>query len=267
MPKGLANLGNTCYFNAAIQCLSHVPDLTNRLLHTPYEGPCEVTREYSSLIKNMWRKDLQPNPRAFHQAFTRKYTSFANLRPHDVQEVVLSLIDTFEGALGVGFVQSIFNGTDTQEVTYPKGVSRKDQDITTVVVTPWEQNLPLDELLKRRGSYEAFSGYIDDAGQEYNAAVTRTFISRWPSIVIVSFSQYDAKYMVNVPHTFNNNSLFGLVVHYGHYVGGHYAAYVKHKGVWRYYDDDSVVERDPPESGEYYMAFYKKIKGKGFVLG
>lgn len=261
MPKGLANLGNTCYFNAAIQCLSHVPDLTNRLLKTPYEGPCELTQEYSRLITSMWRKDLQPDPRAFHQAFTRKYTSFANLQPHDVQEVVLSLIDTFENALGVDFVWSIFNGTETQEVTYPKGVSRKEHDITTIVVTPRDQNQTLASLLEQREGYEAFSGYIDDAGEEYNAAVTRTIVSKWPSIVIVSFNQYDAKYMVNVPRTFDDNALFGLVVHYGHFVGGHYAAYVKHKGAWRYYDDDSVIEQEPPETGEYYMAFYKKIKG------
>jgi hypothetical protein len=30
--------------------------------------------------------------------------------------------------------------------------------------------------------------------------------------------------------------------------------------VWRYVDDDTVLERDPPEASEYYMAFYKQIK-------
>jgi hypothetical protein len=208
----------------------------------------------------MWRKDLHPDPRALHGAFTRKYTSFANLQPHDVQEVVLALIDTFESALGVDVIQSIFNGTETQEVTYPKGVSETTQGITTVVVTPRKQNQTLDELLKQREIHEAFAGYTDDAGETYNAAVTRTFISKWPSIVIVTFNQYDAKYMVDVPHTFDNNSLFGLVVHYGHSVGGHYAAYAKHKGVWMYYDDDTVVKRDPPGSAEYYMAFYKTFR-------
>ena len=260
MPKGLADLGNTCYLNSALQCLSHVPDLTNRLLKEPYEGPCDVTREYSKLVCALWRKDESPDPRAFHDAFTRKYMSFRNLQPHDVQEVVLALIDTFESALGPQFIQEIFNGKETQEVTYPKGVSKRENDVTTIVVCPDSQNQTLDELLRKREKHEAFPGYIDDAGEEYHAAVTRTIISKWPSIGIVSVNQYHAKYVVRIPQEIPGYRLFALVVHYGTTGGGHYAAYVKHKGVWRYIDDDSVVERDPSEAGEYYMAFYKKLK-------
>ena len=262
-PKGLANLGNTCYFASAIQCLSHVPELTNHLLRDPYEGDCEVTREYAKLLKNMWRnKDLAyVTPREFHDAFTKKYPSFRNLQPHDVQEVVLSLIDTFEKSLGADFVKGIFNGTETREVVYPKGVSKKDAEMTTVVVMPTKQNQTLDELMKHREGCDAFGGYVDDDGNSWHAAVTRTYISIVPSILIVSFNQYDAKYAVRVPQRYENiRELFGLVVHHGSTRGGHYAVYVKHRGVWRYIDDDVVTEKDPPESGEYYMAFFKSVR-------
>jgi ubiquitin C-terminal hydrolase len=259
MPKGLANLGNTCYLNSALQCLSHVPELTNRLLKEGYDGPCEVTREYAALMKSMWSKSSETNPRAFHRAFTNKYTVFRNLHPHDVQEVVLALIDTFETSLGLEFIQGIFNGTETQEVTYPKGVSKKEHEVTTIVVCPDQQNQSLDELFKKREKHETFSGYIDDDGNEYHVAATRTFVSKWPSTVIISVNQYDAKYVVRIPHEIPGYQLFGLVVHYGSTYGGHYAAYVKHRGTWRYVDDDTIVDRNPPEAGEYYMAFYKKL--------
>lgn len=265
MPKGLANLGNTCYMNSALQCLTHVPALSNHLLKNGYDGPCDVTREYSKLVKELWRNKeaMYIIPRDFHTAFTKKYPSFANLQPHDVQEVLLSLIDTFEASLGKDFIRSVFNGKEIQEVTYPKGVSKKENDVTTVVVTPTRQNQTLDELIEQRGGLDAFSGYTDDDGNTWHAAVTRTYITQSPDMLIVSFSQYAAKYTVRVPQRYNNYALFGLVVHYGSTYGGHYAAYVKHKGVWRYIDDDTVTEREPDEAGEYYLAFFKPIKNTG----
>lgn len=259
MPKGLSNLGNTCYMNSALQCLSHVPNLSNFLLKNGYDGQCEVTREYSKLIKDLWRNKevMYVNPRSFHTAFTKKYPSFANIQPHDVQEVILKLIDTFEASLGRDFVRSIFNGKEVQEVTYPKGISKKENDITTIVVTPTAQNQILDELMKQREGLDAFSGYTDDNGNTWNAAVTRTYVTQLPNILVVSFSQYAAKYTVRVPQKYEGYVLFGLVVHYGSTYGGHYASYVKHRGVWRYIDDDTIIEREPNEAGEYYVAFYK----------
>lgn len=262
MPKGLANIGNTCYMNSALQCLVHIPDLTNHLLKNGYDGPCELTREYALLVKDLWRDKSSKYaiPREFHAAFTKKYPTFANLQPHDVQEVILKLIDTFEASLGKEFIRSIFNGQEVQEVTFPKGVSTKTNDLTAIVLMPKKQNQTIEDLMKEREGLDAFSGYVDDEGNTWNAAVTRTYITRFPNILVVSFSQYDAKYTVRVPATYNGYALFGLVVHYGSIHGGHYAAFTKHKSVWRYIDDDTIVEQEPPEAGEYYVAVYKKIK-------
>jgi len=258
MVKGLENLGNTCFFNSAVQCLSHVPDLSNRLLKQAYTGECEVTRAYSDLVGQLWRKKVErADITPFYTAFCKKFPRFADRRPHDVQEVVLELLDVFEKSLGVGFVQNIFNGTETQIVTYPKGESRKESEFTTLVVVPETSGQTLDELVRRRERYEAFSGYVDTAGTQYHAAVQQTRVTKWPKLLIVSFSQYEARRTVRVPQTYQDRVLFGLVVHQGSTQGGHYYAYVKHKGVWRLVDDTSVVEMDPPEAGDYYMAWYK----------
>lgn len=259
MSRGLPNLGNTCYLNSAIQCLAHVPELTNHLFKNTYDGPCPVTKEYSNLLERMWKGSDSVDSRSFYRVFLEKFPKFTRFAPHDVQEVVLELIDTFENSLGKDLIQDIFNGKEVQEVTYPKGISKKEHGITIIVVTPKTSGQTLHSLFQDREGSDAFSGYIDDEGTRWNAAVTRTYISEMPRTLIISFSQYNAKHTIQIPQRYNGYALFGLVVHYGTTQGGHYAVYVKHKNIWRYIDDDTVVEKEPPETGEYYMAWYKKI--------
>lgn len=262
MHKGLPNFGNTCFFNSAIQCMAHVPELTNHLFQNEYDGPCQVTKEYGALLKAMWKGKDSPDPRALYEAFITHFPKFTRFAPHDVQEVVLELVNLFETTLGKDLIQDVFNGKEIQEVTYPKGVSKKEHDVTVIVLTPRASGQKLDELFREREGMDAFSGYIDDDGTQWHAAVTRTYITTFPRTLIVSFSQYNAKHSISVPQRYNGYALFGLVVHYGTVNGGHYAVYTKHRGVWRYIDDDVIIEKEPPETGEYYMAWYKRLLEK-----
>lgn len=37
---GLVNCGNTCFLNAGLQCLSHLPPLVNLMLRKEHTGKC-----------------------------------------------------------------------------------------------------------------------------------------------------------------------------------------------------------------------------------
>ena len=258
--RGLDNLGNTCFFNTAIQCLAHVPPLSKHLFFNEVEKDCAITKEYQKLVKKLFLKDVtEPaDPTELLTAFRHRFPSFTKNRQHDAQEVILHLIDVFEESLGKEFVTGIFNGEDTQETIYSGGISTTKTPFAMMIL---DVNAPgrLEDLINLRQKYTGIQDYTDQTGKKHHVAAVRTMVTRWPMTIIFSFSMYSQKFPIEIPYEFQGRKLFALVVHKGASYYGHYNLIVKRHGKWYIKDDESVQEFETPEimKGPFYMALYR----------
>ncbi|XDG00718.1 hypothetical protein ABKA04_000333 [Annulohypoxylon sp. FPYF3050] len=102
---GLANLGNTCYMNAALQCVRAVEELTKYFLSEEWEKELnkdnvlshngEVAASYAYLLKDIY-KDSPPgyvSPRQFKNTIGRYAAGFSGYGQQDSQEFLGFLLD------------------------------------------------------------------------------------------------------------------------------------------------------------------------------
>lgn len=101
---GLSNMGNTCFMNAALQCLSNSPPLTNYILSDKFvddintSNPLgmhgEIVRTYAQLIKVIWSGNHTSFlPREFKCAVSRFAPQFTGFAQQDCQELMAFLLD------------------------------------------------------------------------------------------------------------------------------------------------------------------------------
>ncbi|CAF0897212.1 unnamed protein product [Rotaria sordida] len=121
-PIGLDNLGNSCYMNSALQCLVHIPPLTNFFLegfrhthmndgqHTdndwnPYDQVGDVTGAYTDLLWNLWKFNEDDyyhdsfKPTRIKEIIGNKESRFSTSDQQDAQELMTFLLNAMHKEL------------------------------------------------------------------------------------------------------------------------------------------------------------------------
>ena len=294
--KGLDNRGQTCYFNAIVQCLFHCP-----LFRTVIENvritalSTAVLRELRLLFNEMTRKTCLrylSTSRCFSTVMGIPECGRAHMhkdKQEDASEFFLILIeylrenfrqlaDIFEGNLrSILTCQQCSSPTITFQpfkllaLSFP--VSNSEQDPYNVPSSHDIYTL-LDDFVRP----EVISGYYCTHCATHHPAKKKLDILSTPKVLVLQLKRFSGlqkiddlvkfpselrlKFVGAGSESHHSYRLTGVVFHRGQTIAsGHYISYVNAEGKWFEADDSSIreVRWDMVRNTKVYLLFYDRL--------
>jgi ubiquitin C-terminal hydrolase len=269
---GLANIGNTCFMNSAIQCLSNIPQLTAWAKNQqPSNYHKSVTRAYTSLIRSMWSGENScVSPRDIKQRVSQHAPIFCDYAQKDSHEFMNSLLNALHSELEenrsseeqTSIVTDLFRIQTESRVTC-LACDNYDPIEETTYCLPLplgdEPTVALDTLVDEFLKEEQLDGeYYCSHCEGLRLAKQKTRICQpLPPVIIVqlkrfTFDETDDKLntlvdypIVNWAIDRNDSSLYDLAavsMHVGNLKQGHYTTIARLNGSnqWYYFNDSSI---------------------------
>ena len=169
--RGLDNIGNTCFMNSALQCLSNTPGLTKYFLTKKFQSELnpktthQIVEAYYNLLKALWLSPSQEQfsslpPEQFRESFISLAESFSGFRQHDSQEFLIYLLDKIHDDLNrivdKPYIEINKEGDNAPDECWKRYLSRDDSIIVDLFQGQLKNRLCCLNCGHINNNYEAF---------------------------------------------------------------------------------------------------------------
>ena len=106
---GLVNIGNTCFLNSILQCLSHSLKLTDYFLSKKFKEDDDSSNKrkkeykllnsYLNLLINLWDTNQIIKPKTFLDSLSTQVQKYSRLQQQDSHECLMYILDTLHKAM------------------------------------------------------------------------------------------------------------------------------------------------------------------------
>lgn len=269
---GMKNKGNTCFFNAAIQCFISIPPIVNFYLNTVFE---EKSQPISLAFQNFifkYKLEKSVDTSEFISCLKRKIDLFDGKQQdsHAFLESFISLLHAESSKLPQNIIDELFE-IKTQDVitchscNYRKSIQSKM--LVKFLSLKKSVQASVNSFISERDEIDIESPWTcEKCKNKVAASITHEIVST-SDYAIIFLNRFLSKIQKNTNSIFLDQKLnlkgeyelFGYVCHSGSLFSGHYYAEAK-RDEWNEYNDSLVNAITPSESSSHaYILFYKRI--------
>lgn len=280
-PKGLHNLGATCYYNTLMQCILSLPSLYDALERAKSTHPLLAMwrdalagREIGPAAESIWRDLIK-------RSSEKKDRVRMDNGQQDAHEGLMLLLESLEGIPGVENLFRHHHQVFIHCGACSKYVVNKIEKGFTFEVQPdlknsqiekfkaldefYGREVPLNDFLRQQNSYVDADHKCPNCGsrgEKYKV----TQLTMVPEILIIAIKKYEKKVVTEFPSKLEFPAIGGrtklvyeLVAqaeHSGGQGGGHYWALAQRRGAWHTLNDSSISAGTGGPTMNTYLVFY-----------
>jgi ubiquitin C-terminal hydrolase len=262
--KGIINLGNSCYLNAALQLLLQNIELC--ILIIKYGDYSEKLQIFKKIIREYYDKSSKDfiNPIEVKKLIDERQIEFLDNRQNDSSEAIVFILDIIESEL------KILNKKDEYDslfrINFNQKIKCKRKTCLSIINKNYNEEqlyLPvnpdcksLDDCYNSNYCREMLDGknqyFCDKCNKKTNASKKIELLSFSKNLIIgLNRYYYDKKSNncikinqdIDIPLEWKFNTILqGAIIHYGNTNGGHLIYIGKYNNIWYIYNDCNISE-------------------------